>query len=110
MNKLRELLEKNKELRAAYHEKAATLNAAQTAEANAAIRAVREEIQEVLTEGAKDCEDGHRPLGVFHEGTANPFEIGDPVVRNRRSRAAFREDAVEKWNNDEWLPPRDGIK
>lgn len=106
MKKLRELLNKLKELRAALHENWDTLTTKQVGEATLEIKAAGAEIQKILTEGAKDCEGGHRPLGIFHEGTANPFEIGDPITPNRRTRAAFLEDAVEKWNKGEYLPPR----
>jgi hypothetical protein len=106
MKKLRELLTKLSDLLAEYREKADTLTPPQAAEYTTKSKALRAELQKILTEGAKDCEGGHRPLGIFHEGTPNPFEIGDPVTRDRRVRGAFLEDAVEKWNKGEYLPPR----
>lgn len=107
MKELRAKLNELKELHAAYNVKAAKLTAAQIAEEVAKFKKVRAELQEILTKGADDCEGGHRPIGIFHEGTPNPFEIGDPVVPNRRSRGAFLEDAVEKWNDEDYLPPRE---
>jgi hypothetical protein len=107
MKELRAKLNALKELRAALHEKWDTLTTKQVGEETLKIKEAGAALQTILTEGAKDCEGGHRPLGLFHEGTANPFEIGDPVTPNRRARGAFLEDAVEKWNDDEWLPPRE---
>jgi len=105
--KLRDKLNALKSAQAEYHEKANTLTPPQIAEEVAKFKQLRADIQVSLTNGAKDCEGGHRPLGIFHDGTANPFEIGDPVVRDRRVRGALLEDVVEDWNADKYMPPRE---
>ena len=126
--KLRDKLNELRATKAEYHEKAPTLTPPEVTDWSQKIRAIHQEIQDILTEGAKDCSrevevptydeatgeqngtktetETYRPLAVFHDGTPNPFEIGDPRVRDKRVRAALPEDAVEKWNNDEYLPPR----
>lgn len=121
---LRSKLQELKEAKAAYHEKASTLTADQIRKESEKFRALGQEIQDILLEGAKDCErevetygadgepDGtttetYRPLAIFHDGTPNPFEIGDPRVRDKRVRAALPEDAVQMWNDEEYLPPRE---
>jgi hypothetical protein len=106
MKQFRAKLKEINGLLATYQKEWESLTPKETGERVKKIKDVRAEIQKILTEGAKDCEGGHRPLGLFHENTPNPFEIGDPVQSNRRSRGAFLEDVVEKWNADEWLPPR----
>ena len=101
-------------------EEAADLTAAETQAETAKFKGLMKEIQDIMTNGAKDCEEvevtddegnpemrAHRPVGIFHDGTPYPFEIGDPITRDRRVRAVSLEDAVEKWNDDEWLPPRE---
>jgi hypothetical protein len=107
MSALRDKLKELAAARADYHEKANTLTSPEIGAVTVKCKAIQAEIQEIMTEGAQDCEDGHRPIGIFHDGTANPFEIGDPITRDRRVRAATLEDAVEDWNAGEYLPPRE---
>jgi hypothetical protein len=105
--KLREKLNALKAAKAEYHAKANTLTSPQIQEERLKFEAMQKDISDTITEGAKDCEGGHRPLGIFHDGTPNPFEIGDPAVRDRRVREALPEDAVESWNAGRYMAPRE---
>jgi hypothetical protein len=106
--KLRDKLNALKAAKAEYHEKADTLTPPQIAEESAKFKAMHAEINTLLTEGAKDCPDcGGKPFALFHDGAPNPFEIGCLACRDHRVRASLPEDAVEDWNNDKYLPPRE---
>jgi hypothetical protein len=126
--KIREALDALKAARAEYHEKAAGMTMARVAEESAKIKKLNQAVQDIITDGANDCPDcvnrnkamtdeereaatpealSCRPMGLFHEGTPNPFEVGCPRCPNHRVREALPEDAVEKWNKGEYLPPRE---
>jgi len=98
--KLRDTLNELKAARAAYHENAPNMTSAQISEETAKIKALNAKVSETLTEGAKNCPDcDSPPVGMFHEGTPNPFEIGcSGTCKNHRVRAALPEDAVDAWN------------
>ena len=129
MAKIRELVNKLREERAIYHEKSAKYTAAEISEAVAFFKDLNQEIVDALTDGAKDCPDcitdlarvkedaaasgdepetwSPRPHGIFHDGTAKPFEIGCLHHANHRVRESLLEDAVERWNKSEYDPPRE---
>jgi hypothetical protein len=48
-----------------------------------------------------------RPHGIFHDGTPKAFEIGCLRHANHRVRESLPEDAVERWNNDDYDLPRE---
>lgn len=108
--KIREQLNALRDARAEYHTKAADLTSSQIAEETAKIKQLHQSVQDILTDGAKNCPtcDG-KPMALFHEGTANAFEIGCPKCSGHRIREALPEDAVEKWNglDGERDPDRD---
>lgn len=94
--------------RAKYHEGAANMTMAEVAKETAKIKAMVKEVSDMITEGAEDCPDcGNPPVGLFHDGTARPFEIGCVVDRNHRVRESLPEDAVERWNDGDYDPPRE---
>lgn len=97
--KIREQLNALRDARAEYHTKAAALTSSQIAEETAKIKALHQNVQDILTDGAKNCPtcDG-KAMALFHEGTPNPFEVGCPRCQNHRIREALPDDAVEKWN------------
>jgi hypothetical protein len=105
--KLREHVNALHQARAEYHEKSDKLTASETAKEVEKFKKLQQNIQDMLTEGANDCHDcGSRPHGIFHDGTAKPFEIGCLADKDHRVRETLPEDAVEKWNKCEYMPPR----
>jgi hypothetical protein len=106
--KIRAKINDLKAARAAYHEKANTLTPPQIAVESAKFQERLRDISETIAEGAKKCPDcGNPPHGMFHDGTPNAFEIGCIHCRDHRVREALPEDAVEKWNKGEYMPPRE---
>lgn len=119
-------MDKLRAARAEYHEKAHTLTAPEIAKETEKFKTLNQTVIDLITEGARDCgnclvtmeklakdaekqskETGikvepatwsPKPHGIFHDGTANPFEIGCLRCPNHRIREALPEDAVEKWN------------
>jgi hypothetical protein len=108
MKDLRKKLNHLKEEQAKYHEKAATLTSAEIVKESERFKKLRGEIVDILTEGAKKCPDcGNSPVGLFHDGTPKPFEVGCGHCPNHRVRGALPEDSVEDWNAGKYLPPRE---
>jgi hypothetical protein len=106
--KLRDKIKKLQEAQAEYHEKANGLSPEEMSEERAKFKKLRADINEVLTKDAEDCPDcGNPPVGVFHDGTTKPFEVGCLNCRDHRVREALPEDAIESWNAGNYLPPRE---
>lgn len=112
MSKLRDALKALKDEQAAYHEKAADLTSAEIAKETEKFKTLRQNIQDILTEGAKDCPDCKGPaIGMFHDGTPNPFEVGCKTCPGHRVRAALPDDAIDAWNAAEGgLDPENDLK
>jgi len=78
---------------------------------DAHIKALRGELQAVLTEGAQPCPNcGNMPHGIRQSAVANKlpifiYEVGCLVCANRRAQALTREGAVENWNNEIYIVP-----
>lgn len=105
--KLRQHVNALKAARAEYHKKADKLTPPEIAKEVVKFKKLQQAIVNLITDGAVDCPKcGERPHGIFHDGTPNPFEIGCIGCGNMRVREALPEDAVEKWNKKEYLPPR----
>ena len=105
--KLRPLLAALATAQTEYHEKAPKLNSEQIAAETEKFKKLRAEVNEALTDGAKECPDcGNMPVGMFHDGTPKPFQLGCPPCGNKRVRGVLPEDVVEDWNAGNYLPPR----
>lgn len=106
--KLRNKISKLQDAQAEYHERANKLSPAEILQEREKFKALRKEIHEIITEDAANCPDcGNAPVGVFHDGTTKPFEVGCLHCRDHRVREVLAEDAVEKWNKGDYLPPRE---
>lgn len=105
--KLRQHLDALTKARDEYHKKANTLTPPEIAKEVTKFKELNKAISDAITDGAQPCKDCKgEPTGIFHDGTANPFEIGCLACANHRVREALPEDAVDKWNKGEYLPPR----
>jgi hypothetical protein len=75
------------------------------------IKALREELAGVITEGANPCPNcGNMPHGIKQNAAVKNmpisiYEIGCLVCRDRRSQSVTREGAVENWNNEIYIAP-----
>lgn len=89
-------------VRAEYHEKAATLTAAQVAEVNAKVRALSKELQAVLTAGAKPCPVCDAPAHGMLKRAETPklkalYEVGC-LNDGCRAQGATAQEAIDAWN------------
>lgn len=106
--KLRDKINKLKTAQEEYHKKSDNLTPEQMVRERDKFKKLRADISDTIIEDAKDCPDcGNPPIGMFHDGTPNPFEIGCLNCRDHRVREALPEDAAAKWNRKEYLPPRE---
>jgi len=106
--KIREKLKALKAAQAEYHEKANKLTPPQIQDERVKFEKLQKDIADTITDGANECPDcGNLPHGIFHDGTPNAFEVGCIHCRDHRVREALPEDAVDKWNAGEYLPPRE---
>src|SRR6266481_8387765 len=106
--KIREKLNALKSAQAEYHAKGNTLTPPQIQKERVKFEALQKSIADTITAGAKNCPDcDNPPHGIFHDGTANAFEIGCIHCRDHRVREALPEDAVEKWNAGQYMPARE---
>lgn len=65
---------------------------------------LRSELSASITKGAEECPDcGQLPHGIKQP---RGYEVGCLTCANHRAWGEDVEDAVEAWNNGEYLPPR----
>ena len=98
--KLFELQMEADALKAEYNEIASSLTMKEVDEWTAKIIAANQAISDCITDGAKDCADGTRPLGM--ERRPGLYEIGDPNVEGCRAQGKTPDEAVYRWNNDDY--------
>jgi hypothetical protein len=106
--KLREKIDAINKARTEYQEGRESMTVGDAGKAAAKIKEMVKEVSDTLTEGANPCPDcGNPPIGIFHDGTPKPFEVGCLVDRNHRVRESLPEDAVDRWNKADYDPPRE---
>lgn len=87
--------------KAAYHEAAPTMTAAEQKAASDEIKGLQQELCDLLSEGAKPCPlTGDKPIGM--KVGKGVYEVG-PITSNLRARGETAEEAVEKWNKGEYF-------
>jgi hypothetical protein len=76
------------------------------------VKRLGDAINALITAGAKPCEDcGAVPLGMVQEISIKNevheyFEIGCSACQNHRAQGFTIEQAVQKWNDEKYLPKR----
>jgi len=88
--------------------------AAEAAQLKVKLRSTKPDEQAALIAGCNPCPDcGNmphaivQPRGVPGFGVIDTYEIGCLVDRDHRAVGLKREDAVKKWNAQDFLPPKD---
>lgn len=100
-----EINQELKELLADYNANCQNMTSAEIGAHNAEVKALRAELQAVLTNGAKPCPDClEMPLGI---NQPRFYEVGCSCPE-KQSKGQFIEEAVENWNNGVYFarPPR----
>lgn len=83
-------------------------------EASFEVELAKEALASALTEGADPCPTcGEKPHGMLHEVSLRKqkmdcVEIGCTGCQDHRAQGFTREQAVERWNTGEYIPPSDG--
>jgi hypothetical protein len=116
-----ELLATQRALRLEAHEKHDKATGAELRDITVRVKGIGDRISALITAGAEPCEGfpgkpcGALPLGLVQEVAVNNephpyFEVGCLHCRGKRAQGFTPEEAVEKWNDERYLKPknRDG--